>query len=133
MGEKVSVVVAIIEENGRYLMTRRPDDGRQNSGEWEFPEGRVKSGETDKRALERDLLEKLGIVVEAESFFSSSSHIYENGLHVDIRAFNCRYVSWNIKMIDIIDYDYIFPGNMGLYKISIPDLVFVKKLQEEAI
>lgn len=45
-----------------YLVGRRPR-GRY-AGRWEFPGGKVESGETDAAALTRELREELGVFVQ---------------------------------------------------------------------
>jgi 8-oxo-dGTP diphosphatase len=57
------VVCAIIERNGRFLIARRPE-GKTLALKWEFPGGKVESGESPRDALHRELAEELGIVVE---------------------------------------------------------------------
>lgn len=54
------VAAALIDESGRVLMHRRPE-GKPHSGLWEFPGGKVEALETPQEALERELLEELGI------------------------------------------------------------------------
>ncbi len=51
---------AIFGEDGRLLITRRPDHAHQG-GLWEFPGGKVEPGETVQQALFRELKEELGI------------------------------------------------------------------------
>lgn len=56
------VVAAAIERDGRYLVARRtrPADV---AGLWEFPGGKVEPGETEERALAREIREELGVEI----------------------------------------------------------------------
>jgi len=55
------VVAAVIrDEAGMILLTRRPE-GSQMAGLWEFPGGKVESGESPTTALARELEEELGL------------------------------------------------------------------------
>jgi len=54
-------VAAIFDERGRVLIARRPKHVHQG-GLWEFPGGKVETGETVRAALDRELSEELGIV-----------------------------------------------------------------------
>ncbi len=54
------VAVALIDEGGRVLITRRPE-GKPMAGLWEFPGGKVEQGETPERAALRELWEELGV------------------------------------------------------------------------
>jgi 8-oxo-dGTP diphosphatase len=57
------VAVAMIDQNGCVLVQQRPA-GKSMAGLWEFPGGKVESGETPEAALARELDEELGIVVD---------------------------------------------------------------------
>lgn len=72
----VRVVAAEIEQEGRYLITqRRPQAVLPLL--WEFPGGRVETGETDQDALVRELKEKLLIGVEVNDLALHVSHEYD--------------------------------------------------------
>jgi 8-oxo-dGTP pyrophosphatase MutT (NUDIX family) len=56
--DEIVVVAAIIEENGAFLVTRRPD-GVHLAGLWEFPGGKVDPAENHADALRREMREEL--------------------------------------------------------------------------
>jgi 8-oxo-dGTP diphosphatase len=56
--ETVIVVAAVVEREGRFLVTRRLK-GTHLAGFWEFPGGKVHAGETEQQALLRELAEEL--------------------------------------------------------------------------
>ncbi len=59
------VAAALQRFDGRWLMHKRPAH-KQHGGLWEFPGGKVESGETPGNALLRELAEELGIVGRAD-------------------------------------------------------------------
>lgn len=84
----IRVVAAVIERDGRYLITqRRPAAVLPLL--WEFPGGRVEEGETDASALEREVRHRLGVDVDVGSMISFVSHPYERYV-VDLYLYECR-------------------------------------------
>lgn len=53
----------LIDAAGRVLIVERPP-GKIASLKWEFPGGKIEPGETPREALDRELLEEIGIVVQ---------------------------------------------------------------------
>lgn len=60
------VAAALRGADGRWLLHRRPK-GKAHAGLWEFPGGKVETGETPAKALVRELTEELGIVAETSA------------------------------------------------------------------
>jgi 8-oxo-dGTP diphosphatase len=59
VGKKtIRVVAAVVEREGRYLITQRRDQAVL-ANLWEFPGGKVEPGESDEQALQRELRERL--------------------------------------------------------------------------
>ncbi|MET0937469.1 MAG: (deoxy)nucleoside triphosphate pyrophosphohydrolase [Luteibacter sp.] len=61
------VAGVLVDAAGRILIAQRPP-GKHLAGMWEFPGGKLEPGETPVAALERELDEELGIVVDPASF-----------------------------------------------------------------
>ncbi len=60
------VAVALVDGDGYVLVQQRPP-GKPMAGLWEFPGGKVESGEMPEAALVRELAEELGIEVAIEA------------------------------------------------------------------
>lgn len=56
------VAAAMVRSDGRVLLQRRPP-GKSMEGLWEFPGGKIESGETPEQALARELEEELAVKV----------------------------------------------------------------------
>lgn len=58
---EVHVAVGVIVDTDRNILLARRAKGSHQGGLWEFPGGKVESGETLQVALARELREELGI------------------------------------------------------------------------
>ena len=82
--------VALIDKDGRVLLAQRTK-GKSMSGLWEFPGGKVETGETPEAALIRELQEELGINTWSSCLapLTFASLSYED-FHLLMPVFACR-------------------------------------------
>jgi len=89
---KVIVVAAcaLVDADGRVLLAQRPE-GKPMSGLWEFPGGKVETGERPEETLIRELEEELGIVVKEACLapLTFASHTYPD-FHLLMPLYVCR-------------------------------------------
>lgn len=85
--------VALIDIDGRVLLAQRPE-GKSMAGLWEFPGGKIETGETPEIALVRELKEELGIDTWESCLapLTFASHSYDD-FHLLMPLFACR--KWN--------------------------------------
>lgn len=84
------VLAAVIRSGDRYLLCLRPPHKR-HGGHWEFPGGKLESGETLIQAASRELQEELGVEVQSvgETLFSCQdlgSHFLIEFVEVQVRG-----------------------------------------------
>src|SRR5271156_5523588 len=84
------VCVALIDTDGRVLLAQRPE-GKPMAGLWEFPGGKVETGERPEQSLIRELKEELGIVVKEDCIapLTFASHLYAD-FHLLMPLYICR-------------------------------------------
>jgi mutator protein MutT len=94
MGESVQgktitakqVVAAVIVREGKVLICQRTAK-QAFALQWEFPGGKVESGEDFPAALIRELREELGIAAVVEREIATAQHEYAEGMAVELHFF----------------------------------------------
>jgi 8-oxo-dGTP diphosphatase len=81
---------ALIDADGRVLIAQRPE-GKSMAGLWEFPGGKIETGERPEQSLIRELKEELGIVVKEDCLapLTFASHLYPD-FHLLMPLYVCR-------------------------------------------
>lgn len=122
----IRVVAAVIEQEGRYLITqRRP--GAVLPLLWEFPGGRVEEGETDAAALKREVLHRLGVEIEAGQLISFVSHPYER-YTVDLYLYECSIRSGELATRAVHEFKWVTSAEFDQYPFTPADEASMNKL-----
>ena len=91
--ERMAVDVAVgvlIDSEDRFLLTSRPE-GKVYAGYWEFPGGKLESGESVEQALARELHEELGIHIGSAQPWKIELMDYA---HARVRLHFCKVFDW---------------------------------------
>lgn len=92
----IEVVAAIIhDEEGRIFATQR-GYGPMKDG-WEFPGGKMESGETPKEALKREIWEELETRIEVEQLFKTIDYDYPD-FHLTMHCYICKVESGELTL-----------------------------------
>lgn len=87
----VEVAVGVlIRANGQFLLTSRPP-GKVYEGYWEFPGGKLESGESVEQALRRELQEEIGLIIGAVQPWKVEVVDYPHAL---VRLNFCKVFDW---------------------------------------
>jgi mutator protein MutT len=84
----IVVAAAIVEREGAFLVTRRPE-GVHLEGLWEFPGGKCEPEESYDACLRREILEELGSGVDVLSEVFQVSHAYQDRV-VELHFIRCH-------------------------------------------
>jgi A/G-specific adenine glycosylase len=122
------VVVAVVQKNGRLLITRRPHSGFLG-GLWEFPGGKIQNGETPSQACRREIKEEVNLKIEITEHLMQVKHAYTH-FKVVLEIFLCRYQSGKIRLKGPVDYRWILPHQMDEYPFPAANHKFFPKLKQ---
>lgn len=85
----LQVVAGIIEDDhGLVLLAQRPP-GKHLASYWEFPGGKIESGESGPEALTRELKEELSLEVSIGRFMGIFRHRYDS-VEIDLHVYVVR-------------------------------------------
>ena len=83
-------VGVLLQHDGAFLLTSRPA-GKVYEGYWEFPGGKLETGETVEQALRRELQEELGIIIGPVELWKTQMVDYPHAL---VRLHFCKVYQW---------------------------------------
>jgi len=102
----ISVVAGLIFKADRVLVCQRHEKSAF-ALKWEFPGGKVQSGESDDAALRRELAEELGIVVHGVRQIFQDHHAYSDGPEVSLRFFKILAYDGEAKNLVFQSIDWV--------------------------
>ena len=122
--------VALVDADGRVLLTKRPMD-KPLGGLWEFPGGKVEAGERPETALIRELKEELAIDVEESCLapLTFASHAYDS-FHLLMPLYVCRRWKGQVKGAEGQETVWARPQKLRDYPMPPADIPLIPHLVE---
>ena len=91
----VNVVAAVIHSNNKILATARGYGDFK--GQWEFPGGKIKPGETPEQALIREIHEELEAEIAVGELIGTIEYDYPT-FHLSMDCLWCEVISGNLVL-----------------------------------
>lgn len=111
--EIITEVKGILCCKGRILVLKRSELETTGAGEWEFPGGRIKFGESPETALEREIYEETGLNAKIDHVTHASSFTVSENRHIIVITYLCKS---NKDMVSLSsehgDYMWVRPENL---------------------
>ena len=87
----VQVAVGVlVRDDDSFLLTSRPE-GKAYAGYWEFPGGKLETGETVEQALRRELQEEISITIQDCTLWKTERIDYPHAL---VQLNFCKVTQW---------------------------------------
>ncbi len=130
MSVKIVLVAAcaLIDADGRVLLAQRPQ-GKPMAGLWEFPGGKVESGERPEVSLIRELKEELGISVKEDCLapLTFASHAYPD-FHLLMPLYVCRRWEGTVTALEGQNLTWVRPNKLRDYDMPPADVPLIAHL-----
>ena len=119
---------ALVDPDARVLIAQRPI-GKPMAGLWEFPGGKIESGERPEETLIRELKEELGIVVREPCLapLTFASHGYED-FHLLMPLYVCRRWEGTVTAVEGQSLKWVRPNKLRDYPMPPADEPLVSHL-----
>jgi len=124
------VVAAVIEREGRILICQRR--GGRHALKWEFPGGKVESGEDSPSALARELREELQIEAAIGALLHTETVHYSEGPAIVLEFFHVTEFSGDPVNVQFEQIVWEARPNLPAYDFLDGDLEYIKKLAAAA-
>ena len=122
----VQVAIAVIERNGRYLISRRrPAD--HLGGYWEFPGGKRRVGESWETCLRRELREELGITATLTERLPSIRFRYPDR-QVRLEVFRCGIQEGRPRPLACEEIRWVRAAQLRQYRFPPADRQLIRSL-----
>ena len=116
------------DRNGRFLIAKRPLNGLLG-GLWEFPGGKQEDGETLPEALQREIMEELGMSIEVNTFQISIKHAYTH-FRITLHAFHAIHREGLPQHFGVADHAWVSLQELNQYAFAVTDRKIITSLQE---
>jgi 8-oxo-dGTP diphosphatase len=122
----IDVTAAILVKDNKVLIARRKPGGKLPDL-WEFPGGKVETGESARGCLRREMREEFGIEIRPDEFLGESIYHYPHG-SIKLLAYRATWVEGNLVLNDHADYAWVKCDQLDGFDFTPADLPFVRKL-----
>lgn len=122
----IKVTAAVMIRQGKILVAQRKKEKHMGL-KWEFPGGKIKTGESPETCLERELEEEFSIQTRVHSFFHSNIHHYPEK-SVELISFLVEYLSGQFQLRDHQAIRWVNSNELKGLDFAEADLPIVEKI-----
>ena len=126
--KKITVVAAIIFDVDKYLCLQRNFSKYPYiSYKYEFPGGKIESGETMVDALKREIMEELSLDIEVIEEYLKVEHKYPD-FEIIMHSFLCKKLTDNLFLKEHINFVWLNKSELAKLDWAEADVPIVNKL-----
>jgi 8-oxo-dGTP diphosphatase len=127
----ITVTAAILIENGQILIAKRKANDKLGN-KWEFPGGKVETGETPEQSLKREIQEEFEIGITIGDYLGESTYHYDHG-SIRLLAYRVYWKDGDLMPRDHSEFRWVSVNQLKDFEFAPADLPFVDKLRSGEI
>jgi 8-oxo-dGTP diphosphatase len=127
----IRVCCAIINFQDNKILVVQRGNSMRHEGKWEFPGGKIETGESAEECIQREIMEELSIEIEITGQIDPNIHQYED-FAIELIPFVARYISGNIHLKEHSKYLLLDKSQLMDLDWAEADIPIVKELCEKA-
>lgn len=128
MKKNIHVVGAIIIDNSKILCAQR-GPSKALPYKWEFPGGKIESGETPQQALIREINEEMNCKIEIGEQVEHTVYEYDFGI-VHLTTFYCKLIEGKPILTEHVSIKWLLPSELESLDWAPADIPAINKISK---
>ena len=123
----INVVAAVIFNEDNKILIAQRNLKKSQGGLWEFPGGKIESGETREHAIVREIKEEMNIEIEVEKYLAEKVFEYPEKT-INLIALKCKIINGKITLNEHEDAKWINKNELTNYNFAPADRFIIEKI-----
>ena len=123
-----AVIRAVDKENKPVIFATQRGYGEFKGG-WEFPGGKIESGETPQQALKREIMEELDTEIAVGELIDTIEYDYPN-FHLSMDCFWCEVIRGELILKEAEDAKWLTREHLADVEWLPADVTLIEKIGE---
>lgn len=123
-----AVIRAVNKENKPIIFATQRGYGEFKGG-WEFPGGKIESGETPQQALKREIMEELDTEIAVGELIDTIEYDYPN-FHLSMDCFWCEVIRGELILKEAEDAKWLTREHLADVKWLPADVTLIENIRE---
>lgn len=123
-----AVIRAVNNENKPVIFATQRGYGEFRGG-WEFPGGKIESGETPQQALKREIMEELDTEIAVGELIDTIEYDYPN-FHLSMDCFWCEVIRGELILKEAEDAKWLTREHLADVKWLPADVTLIENIRE---